>query len=497
MKPIGRRCGRLSHKHQGHPHLLEITTPPGCTAEREYVLGVIFEDWLGLSYNLRQADVAAVTVRLADQPGEVCLPDTFFSQFVEAPGRWLEEASMPSQPLQRWDSQALAVDITLVEPVLPVIFGEPIAGDAVAPASNQSAGSPEPVIRLPIDIFGSAFFMLSRYEEVVRPDRDEHDRFPAWASLASQEAFLDRPIVDEYMEILWAAMQQRWPVLKRRQHRPETLISCDVDSPFLFFEGFRALPRRLAKALLTNRSTRGAAHDIRSALQARKGNYELDPHRWGLELMMQTNEQVGRAVAFYFIPEKTDRRYDHAPSLDDPRMGKLLKEINARGHEIGLHPGYNTFKSAKAMAESTATLRRVLDDQKINQDIIGGRQHYLRWKTSTTAVLWDRNQLSYDTTLGYADRPGFRCGTCREYSLFDLEGRRTLELRERPLIVMDKSLLSPKYMGLETYEEAKATIESLKKTANMLNGNFTVLWHNTYLETLIQRELLDLITRRD
>ena len=58
-------------------------------------------------------------------------------------------------------------------------------------------------------------FMLSRYEEVVKSDRDRFDRFPASASLAAQEGFLNRPIVNEYLEILWACLIRLWPQMQR------------------------------------------------------------------------------------------------------------------------------------------------------------------------------------------------------------------------------------------------------------------------------------------
>ena len=54
--------------------------------------------------------------------------------------------------------------------------------------------------------------MLSRYEEAVLLDRDDHDRFPATASIAYKTGFLDRPIIDEYVEILWVAMKRVWPL---------------------------------------------------------------------------------------------------------------------------------------------------------------------------------------------------------------------------------------------------------------------------------------------
>jgi len=47
-------------------------------------------------------------------------------------------------------------------------------------------------------------------------------------------------------------------------------------------------------------------------------------------------------------------------SLDDPRLRALLREIHARGHEIGIHPGYHTYRHPEALARSVATRHRVL-----------------------------------------------------------------------------------------------------------------------------------------
>ncbi|MCC7280007.1 MAG: hypothetical protein IT487_17040 [Chromatiaceae bacterium] len=36
--------------------------------------------------------------------------------------------------------------------------------------------------------------------------------------------------------------------------------------------------------------------------------------------------------------------------MDDPRLRALLREIHARGHEIGIHPGYHTYRHPEALA---------------------------------------------------------------------------------------------------------------------------------------------------
>ena len=49
---------------------------------------------------------------------------------------------------------------------------------------------------LTFDPFALVFYLVSRYEEYLPFQPDEHGRFPATASLAYRERFLDIPLVD-------------------------------------------------------------------------------------------------------------------------------------------------------------------------------------------------------------------------------------------------------------------------------------------------------------
>ncbi len=60
---------------------------------------------------------------------------------------------------------------------IPVIRGQTIARDSYYDEDNHE-------ISLGLDVFSSVFFMLTRYEGVVKDDRDKDDCFPAKASLA-------------------------------------------------------------------------------------------------------------------------------------------------------------------------------------------------------------------------------------------------------------------------------------------------------------------------
>ena len=58
--------------------------------------------------------------------------------------------------------------------------------------------------------------------------------------------------------------------------------------------------------------------------------------------------------------------------------------------------------------------------------MVGGRQHYLRWKSPDTWRILEKTGLKYDVTLSFADHEGFRCGICFPYKPFDVVENRIL-----------------------------------------------------------------------
>ncbi|HVV71945.1 MAG TPA: hypothetical protein VHI52_10670, partial [Verrucomicrobiae bacterium] len=135
---------------------------------------------------------------------------------------------------------------------------------------------------------------------------------------------------------------------------------------------------------------------------------------------------------------------------------------------------YASFVSANLLGAELERLRNALHHAGLWNARIGGRQHYLRWENPTTWRCWDQVGLDYDSTLGFADRVGFRCSTSREYPVFDLLQRRQLRLRERPLIAMDVSMVE--YMGLSA-PEISQVLRSLWSTISRVGGTLEVLIH--------------------
>ena len=225
-------------------------------------------------------------------------------------------------------------------------------------------------------------------------------------------------------------------------------------------------------------------HDrVRAYVQVRRGRLDSDLANT-FDFIMDTSERHGLQSAFYFLADCSPRSTDATYSLDHPWVRTLVRRIGERGHEIGLHGSYDSPADPLRIRFEFQTLQRVAVEENIRQAAWGGRHHYLRWRNPITWRGWAAAGLDYDGTLAYADYAGFRCGVCYEYPVFDLLMRRTLRLRERPLIVMEVTLLENMHLD---WASACRRIVELNATCKTFAGDFTLLWHNSTLISKNQR----------
>lgn len=456
---------------------LLIRHPRSCPAERHYIYETILSKFLGLEWQgipEQRADIC-VTLQGDASARELQIADVLLQL---SPDEWLQQASLPTEPLSLWNTRELPSPFAgcSAAPV-PIIYGR--AG-CMLQADR---------VRIDADLFGSSFFLLSRYEEAIAPQRDRHDRFPAAASLAVRAGFVDRPLLDEYVEILWSCLTHLWPNLTRRQRQFRMIVTCDVDRPLTCWaQSAIGTLRKMARDCIKERSPRLAAGSFGLYLDQRAGRYHKDPFHT-FDWMFDECERAGLHATFNFICAHTHKALDGCYDLADPMIRKLLRAIHARGHEIGMHGSYNSYLDADQLAREATLLRSALERENVRQDQFGARQHYLRWRSPDTARHLERAGIDYDSTLAFAERAGFRCGTCFEHELFDVVERRALRLRERPLIVMEASVLSPQYMGVDHPERALEIMSGLKSTCRRFGGNFVLLWHNSSLTSAYEREL--------
>jgi hypothetical protein len=446
--------------------VIVVRHPHGFAPERAYAAHVVLGEFLGLDHRLEEHEGSDVRLAMdGDEQGAVICPDVLFAS---APEAWLTEASLPRLPL------------ATAEGALPVVFGDG------APAVQREGGT----ARFGLDVFGSAFFMLTRYEEAVPSPRDEHDRFPTSGLLAARAGFLGVPIVDEYVAVLARALSAVWPRLPLRSDPPRVAISHDVDWPLCTRGPLLAVARAIASDVRRADPLLGVRRG-RSALRVRRGDADADVCNTFDELM-DLSESRGLRSAFYFIASDDGDPLDGDYSLDEPWIRRLLRRIAGRGHEVGFHPGYRAYRDPARTARDFERLRAVCGEESIAQDEWGGRQHFLRWSNPETWQIWADAGLDYDSTLGLSDDVGFRSGTCREHTVFNLRTRKHLPLRERPLVVMDVAL----DRAAGSAEEALERVDRLRRACDRPGGCFTLLWHNSRYCSRRERSLYRRIVAR-
>lgn len=439
---------------------LDILVPAYCRRPAEWVMAWIFAEVLGL--DAAYAEHAGDQFEIRFQGKVLALDCDFFR--LNKPV-WLRPDSLVAGPGGEWVRVGDTLDANLLSASIPVLWGRP----GFVPTAQGNG-------QLHLDVVGSIFFMLSRYEEVIKGERDRHDRFPAEASLAVARGFLQRPVVDEYIEILWSAMLRLWPGLTRKPGAGKTWVTCDVDEPYeRWIRSPWMLAQGVAGALVRRRSLSDALGRVRNAWFSRHGKYQFDPH-WRFDWYMDRLEENGCKGAFYFIPTAGKTAYDCVYSLSEDRMQALLRSISDRGHEIGVHGSFKSFRDGALIARERQTLIDACHRAGAVAQVDGNRQHYLRWDARETADHLDKAGYSYDTSGGFPYDPGFRYGTARSFPMWSWISQRPLKLRQRPLIMMESAVIDS--LGPGCTGQALEAMKTIK-TAALRYGDFTLLWHNS------------------
>lgn len=457
---------------------------PNRGPERSYIYNTLLREFLGIEFRCEQHAEPHLAIRAGGHNSqELIIDDTFLG--LPDP-QWLQTESLPQFPIPLWTPDPeLSRPLQKIAEKLPVLYGTPLTGNEYFSELNGQ-------VRLGLDVFGSSFFFLTRYEEMVIRDRDQFDRFPVEASVAFKGKFLDRPVVNEYVEVLWAALYRAWPALKRKNRRYRVFLTHDIDDLSTLGRSATTIVRSVGADLLIRREPSLAIRKLRAwaTTNACGRMIDSDPYNT-FDFLMSTSEEVGLRSSFYVI-SGSSHPYDATYRLDQEWICRLLKDIHQRGHEIGYHASYNTYLDCERTQAEVHYLRRVLRESGIDQEVTGGRQHYLRWANPRTWQNWENSELSYDTTLTFAQRAGFRCGCCYEYPVWDLSKRQQLRLRERPLIIMERSLLAHERLPPS---EAECKMVALMNTCRHYEGDFTLLWHNSMVVGKASRKMYRRIVR--
>ena len=338
------------------------------------------------------------------------------------------------------------------------------------------------------DLVASAYFLISRYEEILHRDkRDVNGRFPGHDSLPCRAGFIDRPVVDEYGKLIrkWlgctgVSIPETAPYIRKIN------LTHDVDEPFSC-RTWRNVARNVF-----------SGNNLIGAIRTKFGKLENDPYYTFPWLFQKTimqlgtrtsrphllhlyenpfssnspNDEVSRSFLFFKAGGKTKNdkpRYD----LYGKDIRALFALCRAQGATVGLHSSFQAGIDPSLIAAE----KKKLEDA-YGTEIRHNRHHFLSSREPEDMEYIEKAGFTDDYTMGYADIAGFRLGTSFPVHYINPATRRLTSLTLHPLIIMDGTLSDPAYMNL-TAEKAEDYCKRLIHNIRQVNGDLTLLWHNT------------------
>lgn len=297
----------------------------------------------------------------------------------------------------------------------------------------------------------SLWELFTKKEEYGATRLDEHGRFSY--SLSRQKNVYE-PKVSEFL--VQNGLRPEYP----NAQRFAVCLTHDIDA-------LRFSARRIAYAALRSL---GAGNVIVSAKTLLSRISKKCNPLWNFDKIMKLEEKYGAKSSFYFLAldeNDVDFRYD---------LGELaneLKDIVDRGWEVGLHGGLDAYNNLEQIKKEKQTL-----EKRLGRQVIGYRNHYLKFKVPTTWQLLSEAGFAYDATFGYADCVGFRNSVCHPFYPYDLDADADIDILEIPLTIMDCTLAV--YMRLDARSMWVIT-KQLIDTVERYRGVITILWHNEYM----------------
>ena len=363
---------------------------------------------------------------------------------------------------------SLPIDGSLKMHPHPLLFQREIRYQSLEPVTYGNdvfffESSPDSF--LPFDPFAASFYLLTRYEEYLMREFDEHCRYPSFQSVLSRNHLLQKPVVNQWTQLVAQKIKERYPDFQYQKPRFDFLSTIDIDNAWAYKnKSLQRTAGALAKGFL-----KGNLHQNKERIQVLRGE-KKDPYDTYDFIRKLYNDRP--ELLQFFILLSRPSKYDRNVSPSNAELQKLVKSL-CEDFRVGLHPSYRSTKKKRVLKREVKHLRRIC-----HKKVESSRQHFLRLELPKTYRRLIKAGIKNDFTMGYADNFGFRAGTSNSFLFYDLAKESKTKLRVHPFQMMDVTLRN--YLNL-TPAEALLVIDNLMQEIRKYGGTFISLWHNESL----------------
>lgn len=319
---------------------------------------------------------------------------------------------------------------------------------------------------LPFDPFAAIFYMLSRYEEYLPHREDEHGRILSTETLAYQNGFLQTPVVEHWAYLLRDLILRHYPDTFFRKRNFSFEQTIDIDSAYCYLhKGFF----RTFLGILRDGIHRKDLSEVRHRLHTlrRKEDDPFDTFDYIIDLNRQYRFQL-----LFFALLGDYGIYDKPISYLNNDFRQLLQHIGDYS-KVGIHGSYDSSTELKRLETEIQRLADIL-----HRPIYRNRYHFLRFSLPKGYSNLEKVGITQDYSMGFADQPGFRNGSCSTLPFFHLSRNQEINLNVHPFITMDTTFHT--HMQLSP-QEALTQYRTLIDKVKAVDGTFSCIFHNQNL----------------
>lgn len=324
------------------------------------------------------------------------------------------------------------------------------------------------------DIFWNAFVFLSRLEEYRSEQNGNKIRSYSLRHPRKNRETFSIPVVNVMFAQFKQFIQKKFPklVFGERQ-KPIIEYSHDIDYikktiqlrlKQTAFNGFKTLKSISAPKFLGSQFKKTISF------------FFSNPDYWPFKFWKEADQKYNVKSVFYIYAatgKQNFRSWLIDPSYDirtNTNVQIALKDLLNSGFQIGLHGSFDSAFQEEQLKKE----KQVLEDS-IGAAILHTRQHWLNYEEMVTPYIHEK-LFSFDSTLGWNDRIGFRSGVASRYRPFDHKNSKPFSYLVTPQVIMDSNLYD--YGSGKEDELEMKSLSILESLASFNNSHVSVSWHD-------------------
>ncbi len=419
---------------------ITVIIPNNNVSERTYIINIFFQTLLNVPIEIKVSEnINDYIISFLDtnsKKKEIVVEDHFFGNFSNKLS-YLDKSNIPNEPVQ----------LSVLDCNITFLYGR----DYKKCSENR--------IVIGADIFASAFFLVTRWEEFVigreeNGDCDENELFIIRNNLYR------RPLIHEYEFFLAAILRHLGYSFKEERRRFSIFYTLDVDNfNQITWKGVY----RYVRSLLRQGYFKGSMKCIYNNFLVK--TYTANRKRLFLKHIEFGHKFSAQSCFFMKCCEKGEQGATYTyKDKAITSISHLLKKENAI---TAFHPSENTFNDNEQFDREITRFEEVFKHTPQY-----ARNHTLRYNSNTYKQL-KKYGIKFVSNCGFHTHNGFRAGISVPFPVFNIFERKEIDLIEIPFEIMDLAI-SKVYNKMN---DAWHEIEEIIKYTKLYNCTLVTNWH--------------------